>query len=125
MSRISIILLTGLLIGGSCVIVSSSHALELQALLDAPSRYDGRHVRVTGKASEPRYNESRGKPFTVFDLTDGAGRTVRIFGWEHLSLHEGDFVAVEGIFVKAKQIGRHTIRNEVEARSVRILSERH
>jgi hypothetical protein len=125
MRLISLILLTGLLIGGSWLLPSSGHTVDLQALLDSPVTYDGREVSVSGEASAPRYNESRGKPFTVFDLTDGAGHMVRIFSWEHLSFREGDLVAVEGTFLQAKQVGRHTIRNEVEARSVRLLSQRH
>lgn len=103
----------------------SGRAVELQALLEAPGRYNGQHVSVTGKVSAPRFNESHGKPFTVFDLTDGAGNLVRIFSWKRLPFHEGDLVAVEGTFLEAKQVGRHTIRNEVEARTVRLLSERH
>jgi len=125
MRRINLILLTGLLIGGSWLLPSSGHAAELQALLDAPGTYDGQQVSVTGMASVPRFNESLGKPFTVFDLTDHAGHAVRIFSWTHLTLHEGDLVAVEGTFVQTKQVGRHTIHNEIEARSVRLLSERH
>jgi len=125
MRRISLILLTGLLIGGSWLLPSSGRAVELQTLLEAPSRYDGQQVTVGGRASAPRFNESRGKPFTVFDLTDGAGHAIRIFSWDRLPFHEGDLVAVEGIFLKAKQVGRHTIHNEIEARSVRLLSESH
>jgi len=125
MRRISPLLLAGLLLGGSWMAPSVSGAIELQALLDAPGRYDGRQVTVTGTASPLRQNESRSKPFTVFDLTDGSGHSVRIFSWDHLPFHEGDLLTIEGTFLKAKQVGRHTIHNEIEARSVRLLSERH
>lgn len=125
MRRIKPLFLAGLLIGGSWLMPSVSGAIELQALLDAPTTYNGQAVTVTGKASAPRHNESQGKPFTVFDLTDGAGHSVRVFSWNHLPYHEGDLVSVEGTFLTAKQVGRHTITNEIEARSVRLLSERH
>jgi hypothetical protein len=121
----TLILWTALLIGGSWLLPSPGHTLELQALLDAPATYNGQQVAVTGKASAPRHNESRGKPLTVFDLTDQAGHSVRVFSWDHLAFHEGDLVNVEGTFLTAKQVGRHTIKNEIEARSVRLLSERH
>jgi hypothetical protein len=125
MRLISIILLTGMLIGGSWQLPTCGHAAELRALLDAPDTYDGQQVSVTGTASAPRFNESLGKPFTVFELTDHTGHAVRIFSWTHLTLNEGDLVAVEGTFVQAKQVGRHTIHNEIEARTVRLLSEHH
>ena len=123
--RIRFVLLVGLLCSGAWLLPSTSHALELQALLEAPDKYDGQQIAVIGKASAPRHNESRGKPFTVFDLADQAGRSVRVFSWGHLVFHEGDLVAVEGAFLQAKQVGRHTIHNEIEARSVRLLSESH
>jgi len=125
MRRLELLLLAGVFSVGSWLLPSPTHALELQALLEAPDQYDGRQITVTGKASAPRHNESRGKPFTVFDLTDQAGRSVRVFSWGHLAFHEGDLVAVDGIFLKAKQVGEHTIHNEIEARSVRSLSESH
>ncbi|MBI3621340.1 MAG: hypothetical protein HY208_04055 [Nitrospirae bacterium] len=119
------ILGAGLLIGGSWLAPSVSSAIELQALLDAPNQYDGQEVTVTGTASVLRQNESRGKPFTVFDLTDGAGRSVRVFSWGPLPFHEGDLLTIEGTFLKAKQVGQHTIKNEIEARFLRLLTERH
>jgi hypothetical protein len=125
MRRMNSILLAGLLIGGSWLIPSVSGAIELQALLDTPNRYDGQEVTVAGTASVLRQNESRGKPFTVFDLTDQTGRSVRVFSWNHLPFHEGDLLTIDGTFLKAKQVGQHTIKNEIEARSVRLLSERH
>jgi len=125
MRRRVLILVVGLLTGGLWLLPSSSQAIGLKALLDAPNQYDGEEVTVSGTASALRQNESRGKPFTVFDLTDGDGHSVRIFSWEPLPFHKGDLLTVEGTFLKAKQVGQHTIRNEIEARAVRLLSERH
>jgi hypothetical protein len=119
------LILFGFLTVWSWLLPSPAAAVEVQSLLESPGRYDNQQVTVTGKASAPRLNESRGKPFTVFDLTDGAGHSVRVFSWGHPAVHEGDLVEVEGTFLAAKQVGRHTIKNEIEARSVRLLSGSH
>jgi len=89
--------------------------MELGDLLKAPGKFDGKSVKITGRSGEPRYQESRGKPFTVFDLSDNMGQTVRVFTWGHWQIHHGESVRVEGIFHKTKQVGRHSIKNEIEA----------
>ncbi|MBI3609592.1 MAG: hypothetical protein HY204_02685 [Nitrospirae bacterium] len=108
-----------LLFGGWLLFPVQGLAVELGDLLDAPAKYDGMPVKVTGAASEPRYRVSRGKPFTVFDLSDKRGRTVRVFSWGQLTIHRGDRLEVEGRFIKSKAVGRHAIENEIEAAAVR------
>jgi hypothetical protein len=100
-------------------------ALELRELLDAPGKFDGQLVKITGTAGEPRFQESRGKPFTVFDLSDRGDKTVRIFFWGRLDIRRGQKVSVEGRFIKSKQVGLHTLQNEIEASTVRPLPERY
>ncbi len=107
------------------VLPSNSMALEIGELIASPSAYDGKQVTVSGIASEPRLNESRGKPFTIFDLSDRPGRSLRVFHWGHLALRQGQMVLVEGLFHKEKQVGEHTIHNEIEADAVRVLADRH
>ena len=102
-----------------------SFAQEIDDLLKAPAAFDGQQVTVKGTASTPRHNESRGRPFTVFDLSNDQGHSVRVFSWGHLTFREGDKLVVEGIFLKEKQVGQHTIRNEIEARAVNSLADRH
>jgi hypothetical protein len=104
---------------------SQGWSLELGDVLKAPAQYDGQSVKVAGMAGEPRYQESRGKPFTVFDLSDDQGRTLRVFSWGRLQIHRGESLVVEGTFLKSKQIGRHSIQNEIEATRVNPAAHSH
>ncbi len=107
------------------VLPSNSMALEIGELIASPSAYDGKQVTVSGIAPEPRLNESRGKPFTIFDLSDRRGRSVRVFSWGHLTFRQGALVSVDGTFLKEKPVGEHTIHNEIEAGAVHTLSDPH
>jgi hypothetical protein len=114
-----------LLIGGGLMLPMNGLAEDLGDLLNAPDAFDGKSVKITGIAGEPRYNESRGKPFTVFDLSDGRGRSLRIFSWGRLQVHRGERLVVEGTFIKSKQVGEHAFQSEIEATDVHPIADSH
>jgi hypothetical protein len=54
-------------------------------------------MMVTGTASAPRFNESRVKSLTIFDLTDHSSHSVRLFSWNHLPFQKGDLLTSKAL----------------------------
>jgi hypothetical protein len=96
--------------------------IEIAELLAHPEQYDHRDVVVTGKVTNVQLATNRqGQPAYGFLLQDPAG-TVKVISLGQLEVREGDFVVVEGIFSRLRQVGRTIVYNEIKALSVKPLN---
>jgi len=108
-------------------IISESRAwavdlIEIAELLAHPEHYDHRDVVVTGKVTNVQLATNRqGQPAYGFLLQDQAG-TIKVVSLGQLEVREGDFVIVEGIFSRLRQVGRTVVYNEIKALSVKPLN---
>ena len=96
--------------------------IEIAELLAHPDQYDHQDVVVTGKVTNVQLATNRqGQPAYGFLLQDQAG-TIKVVSLGQLEVHEGDFVIVEGIFSRLRQVGRTIVYNEIKALSVKPLN---
>jgi cytochrome c-type biogenesis protein CcmE len=96
--------------------------IEIAELLAHPDQYDHRDVVVTGKVTNVQLATNRqGQPAYGFLLQDQAG-TIKVVSLGQLEVREGDFVIVEGIFSRLRQVGRTIVYNEIKALSVKPLN---
>jgi hypothetical protein len=96
--------------------------IEIAELVAHPEQYDHRDVVVTGKVTNVQLATNRqGQPAYGFLLQDQAG-TIKVISLGQLEVREGDFVIVEGIFSRLRQVGRTVIYNEIKAHSVKPLN---
>ena len=118
-----LILVTGLVVS----VTSERRAwaislIEIAELLAHPEQYDHRDVVVTGKVTNVQLATNRqGQPAYGFLLQDQAG-TIKVVSLGHVEVREGDFVIVEGIFSRLRQVGRTVAYNEIKALSVKPLN---
>lgn len=96
--------------------------IEIAELLAHPEQYDHRDVVVTGKVTNVQLATNRqGQPAYGFLLQDQAG-TIKVISLGQVEVREGDFVIVEGIFSRLRQVGRTVVYNEIKALSVKPLN---
>lgn len=96
--------------------------IEIAELVAHPEQYDHRDVVVTGKVTNVQLATNRqGQPAYGFLLQDQAG-TIKVISLGQVEVREGDFVIVEGIFSRLRQVGRAVVYNEIKALSVKPLS---
>jgi hypothetical protein len=96
--------------------------IEIAELLAHPEQYDHRDVVVTGKVTNVQLATNRqGQPAYGFLLQDPAG-TIKVVSLGQLEVREGEFVIVEGIFSRLRQVGRTVVYNEIKAISVKPLN---
>jgi hypothetical protein len=96
--------------------------IEIAELLAHPEQYDHRDIVVTGKVTNVQLATNRqGQPAYGFLLQDQAG-TIKVVSLGQLEVREGDFVIVEGIFSRLRQVGRTVVYNEIKALSVKPLN---
>ncbi len=96
--------------------------IELADLLAHPEQYDHQAVVVTGKVMNVQLaTNRRGQPAYGFLLQDQAG-TVKVVSLGRIRVHEGDFVIVEGVFSRLRQVGRAIVYNEIKALTVKPLN---
>lgn len=118
-----LLLVTGLL--GSVTSEPKAWAIsliEIAELLAHPDQYDHQDVVVTGKVTNVQLATNRqGQPAYGFLLQDQAG-TIKVVSLGQLEVREGDFVIVEGIFSRLRQVGRTIVYNEIKALSVKPLN---
>ncbi len=102
-------------------LASRADRVTVKDLLDAPDKWHGRPVVVSGSVSrlEPRTSQ-RGNPYYTFVLSDGPG-SVNVFSYGVPEVKNGKRVQVEGTFLKIKRVGQYTFQNQVDARQIRIL----
>lgn len=101
--------------------VRAQPPLTVQALLQDPSRYDGRVVTVVGTIAAYREGASdSGHPYTVFLLRDG-GASVTVFTWNRYHLGNGDKVRVTGTFVRARPLATVSLNHEIHAHRIETL----
>jgi hypothetical protein len=96
--------------------------IEIAELLAHPEQYDHRDVIVTGKVTNVQLATNRqGQPAYGFLLQDPAG-TIKVVSLGQVEVREGEFVIVEGIFSRLRQVGRTVVYNEIKALSVKPLN---
>lgn len=101
--------------------VQADPPLTVQALVQNPSRYNGKVVTVAGTITgyQERASDS-GHPFTVFRLTDGDA-SLTVFIWNKHRFRNGDKVRVTGTFAKARTVGTVDFDNEIQALRVELV----
>ena len=123
MVAVLLMLVTGLL--ASVTAESRAWAIsliEIAELLAHPEQYDHRDVVVTGKVTNVQLATNRqGQPAYGFLLQDQAG-TIKVVSLGQVEVREGEFVIVEGIFSRLRQVGRTVVYNEIKALSVKPLN---
>lgn len=98
--------------------VQADAQLTVQALVQDPSRYDGKVVTVVGTIAAYRERASdSGHPYTTFRLTDGDA-SVTVFIWNKHNLSDGRKVRVTGTFAKARSVGTVAFDNEIQAHRI-------
>lgn len=101
---------------------SASSLTEIAELLAHPEQYDHQDVVVAGKVTNVQLATNRqGQPAYGFLLQDQAG-TLKVISLGQLEVREGDFVIVEGVFSRLRQVGRVIVYNEIKALSVKPLN---
>ncbi|MBH0180650.1 MAG: hypothetical protein HP490_02970 [Nitrospira sp.] len=120
--------LLALLIAGFSALFSletpanASSLTEIAELLAHPEQYDHQDVVVAGKVTNVQLATNRqGQPAYGFLLQDQAG-TLKVISLGQLEVREGDFVIVEGVFSRLRQVGRVIVYNEIKALSVKPLN---
>ncbi len=100
----------------------ASSLTEIAELLAHPEQYDHQDVVVAGKVTNVQLATNRqGQPAYGFLLQDQAG-TLKVISLGQLEVREGDFVIVEGVFSRLRQVGRVIVYNEIKALSVKPLN---
>ncbi|MBH0188048.1 MAG: hypothetical protein HP493_04115 [Nitrospira sp.] len=101
---------------------NASSLTEIAELLAHPEQYDHQDVVVAGKVTNVQLATNRqGQPAYGFLLQDQAG-TLKVISLGQLEVREGDFVIVEGVFSRLRQVGRVIVYNEIKALSVKPLN---
>ncbi len=101
---------------------NASNLTEIADLLAHPEQYDHQGVVVAGKVTNVQLATNRqGQPAYGFLLQDQAG-TLKVISLGQLEVREGDFVIVEGVFSRLRQVGRVIVYNEIKALSVKPLN---
>ncbi|MBH0187112.1 MAG: hypothetical protein HP477_17305 [Nitrospira sp.] len=96
---------------------NASNLTEIADLLAHPEQYDHQDVVVAGKVTNVQLATNRqGQPAYGFLLQDQAG-TLKVISLGQLEVREGDFVIVEGVFSRLRQVGRVIVYNEIKALS--------
>lgn len=101
---------------------TASSLTEIADLLAHPEQYDHQDVVVAGKVTNVQLATNRqGQPAYGFLLQDQAG-TLKVVSLGQVEVREGDFVIVEGVFSRLRQVGRVIVYNEIKALSVKPLN---
>lgn len=118
-----ILVITGLSASFSLETSANASSLtEIAELLAHPEQYDHQDVVVAGKVTNVQLATNRqGQPAYGFLLQDQAG-TLKVISLGQLEVREGDFVIVEGVFSRLRQVGRVIVYNEIKALSVKPLN---
>jgi len=118
-----ILVITGLSTSFSLETSANASSLtEIAELLAHPEQYDHQDVVVAGKVTNVQLATNRqGQPAYGFLLQDQAG-TLKVISLGQLEVREGDFVIVEGVFSRLRQVGRVIVYNEIKALSVKPLN---
>ena len=100
---------------------TSRRVVSGRDLVEAPDRFDGRPVVISGIVEDPRpHAPSTAGGYTTFTLRDGSTRVpVAVPGTQTVSA--GDLVEVRGVFREQVRVGGDALVDTVEATSVRPL----
>lgn len=100
---------------------SAGGMLELADLLSNPKQYDRQMVSVTGRVTNLRVAKDRaGKNVYGFLLQEGEN-LIKVFAVGRASIHEGDYIVVEGVFHRLRRAGRTPSYNQIKANLIRSL----
>ncbi len=114
-----------LLICLATTLAAAGGMLELADLVSNPEQYDQQMVAVAGRVSNLRVAKDRaGKNVYGFLLKEGES-LVRVFGVGRASVHEGEYVVVEGVFHRLRGAGRSITYNQIKANFIRSLERLH
>ena len=103
----------------------ASGMLEIAELVSAPAQYDQQKVAVVGHVSNLTTAKNRkGQTFYGFLLKDTDG-TVKVLGPGKAPVREGEYIMVEGIFRRLRQLGRTARYNEIKPTLIRTLARLH
>jgi hypothetical protein len=109
-----------------CVLVSVlaiGAEVSVKDLTANPAQFDGKTVALQGIATAVKATSSKkGNDYTIFQVKDAVGRSVKVFSWGHPEIKDGTSVEVVGVFQQVRRVGRYTFYNEIEAQSVRPLT---
>jgi hypothetical protein len=100
---------------------SARQVVSGRDLIEAPDRFEGHRIVLTGVAQDPRKRmPDGGATYTSFTLVDGSARvSVAAPGTQPISA--GDLVEVRGVFHGQLRIGGDALVDTVEAEFVRPL----
>lgn len=123
-------LMTGTLILSICAIslpgwvpvAVAGGILEIADLLAHPEQYDKQTVSVVGEVTNLQTTTSRDGQHAYGFVLKAGGGTIKVIGLGRTTIHNGDYVVVEGIFNRLRQGGRIAVLNEIKAELVRPLN---
>jgi len=113
-------------LGATLIVVALANCSAQQVvsgrdLIEAPDRFEGRPIVLTGIVQDPRKRlPNDGATCTTFTLVDGSAR-VPVAAPGTLPVSAGDLVEVRGTFHQQLRIGGDTLVDTVEAEFVRPL----
>lgn len=116
-----LLVLLGVLIGASGAALAAS-LTEMAELLAHPEQYDHQVVTVSGQVTNIQLATNReGNPAYGF-LLKSEGGTLKVVALGKSHVRDGDYVIVEGVFTRLRQVGRTVVYNEIRAKSVQSMS---
>src|SRR5438477_3512988 len=97
---------------------SAQQVVSGRDLIEAPDRFEGRRIVLTGTAQDPRQRMPDGGPtYTSFTVVDGSTR-VPVVAPGTQPVSAGDLVEVRGVFHGQLRIGGDALVDTVEAEPV-------
>lgn len=96
--------------------------LEMADLLAHPDQYDKQTVSVVGEVTNLQTATTRDGQNVYGFVLKSIGGTVKVIGQGRTTVHNGEYVVVEGIFNRLRQGGRSAVLNEIKAELVRPLN---
>ena len=96
-------------------------AVTIAAILESPSWYDGKEVRVCAQAYHVKQKTSKaGNPYTSFRIKEEESRrTLGVYFRGTAPIRDNQNVCVTGVFNITKKVGEYTFENQIEATEVR------
>lgn len=91
-------------------------------LLAHPDQYDKQTVSVVGEVTNLQTATTRDGQNVYGFVLKSIGGTVKVIGQGRTTVHNGEYVVVEGIFNRLRQGGRSAVLNEIKAELVRPLN---
>lgn len=98
--------------------------VDIVHLLANTINYDGAGVTVEGRVwyveKKTTHTKEGELPYTVFKLADSDGHGVAVYTLGHITIADGNFARVTGIFRRSYKTETHTFNKEIEAVKVEV-----